>query len=282
MRNRIDIISDYKNGYSLSKLAKIENVSRWEITKIIKSAKIKIINRWNISKFNENIFDSIDTEEKAYWLGFIYADGYIANIENKKAHYTFEISLCEKDTEHLYKFNKFVGYNGENIKISKSKIKDKVFGRCRWCVTNKHLWTILNNYGCTPNKSLTLNFPKESIFKSKNLIRHFIRGYFDGDGCFSQHICKTIVSPNISIIGTKQFLIKIGEYSGFNINFLHDKRHSNETWIIYFSLKDTFKFLDYIYNNSTVYLKRKYLKYTFFKQESRSPQEWENFIEQNR
>lgn len=56
---------------------------------------------------------------------------------------------------------------------------------CSWYVTNYHLWNTLNNYGCIPNKSLTLKFPDESIFKSKDLIRHFIRGYFDGDGCFS-------------------------------------------------------------------------------------------------
>ena len=282
MRNKNDIINDYINGSSLTELSKKEKVSRHVITRIIKCAGIKIINRWNKSKFNERIFDIIDTEEKAYWLGFIFADGYIANIENKKPHYVFELSLAGVDINHLHKFNKFMEYDGDNVKTGNIKREGKVYTRCRWSITNKHLWMTLNNYGCTPNKSLTLNFPNENIFKSPDLIKCFIRGYFDGDGCFSQHLCKTIVSPNVSIIGTKQFLDKIIKYVKLPAKFLHDSRHSQNTLSIYFNLENTFKFLDIIYNKATIFLERKYLKYTFFKNKSRPLKEWEDFIGQNR
>ena len=78
-----------------------------------------------------------------------------------------------------------MGHKLNNIKFGKSILNEKVFYKVKWIVQNKHLWNILNSYGCTPRKSLTLKFPDIKIFKSKDLIRHFIRGYFDGDGCIS-------------------------------------------------------------------------------------------------
>jgi len=63
--------------------------------------------------FNENIFDVIDSEEKAYWLGFIYADGYIASAPlnpNVRTEYSFELSLASFDFKHLQKFADFIGY----------------------------------------------------------------------------------------------------------------------------------------------------------------------------
>lgn len=41
-------------------------------------------------------FENIDTEEKAYWLGFLYADGYVNANEDK-----IELCLAEKDFHHL-------------------------------------------------------------------------------------------------------------------------------------------------------------------------------------
>lgn len=74
---------------------------------------ITIVNKQNMCKFNEHIFDNIDTEEKAYWLGFIFADGYISSL-NAKYKNVFELSLSIKDLNHIKKFNSFMEYNGEN------------------------------------------------------------------------------------------------------------------------------------------------------------------------
>lgn len=50
---------------------------------------------------------------------------------------------------------------------------------------NKHLWETLNNLGCTPKKSLTLQFPNLNIFKTKDLVfALYLEDIFDGDGCF--------------------------------------------------------------------------------------------------
>ena len=105
-------------------------------------------------------------------------------------------------------------YNGNNVRLNESTCTGKIFSRCRWSITNKHLWETLNSYGCTPRKSLTLRFPNISIFKNKNLIYDFIRGYFDGDGCFSTSKYKNSnsIRPNCSIIGTHEFLEELSKH----------------------------------------------------------------------
>ena len=259
-----------ETGISLTKMSKKYEIGRHILTNKFKELGIEIVNRQNALKFNNTVFDSIDTEEKAYWLGFLYADGYLDSSRN-----LIEVSLSDKDTSHLEKFNIFMQHKDLNhVKIGKAKCGNKEYKRCRWNVTNKHLWQQLNSYGCTPNKSLTLQFPNISIFSSNNLIRHFIRGYFDGDGSFSRYLHRTTVSPHIQIIGTPEFLSKILEYSNISGRIGKDKRWKNNTNYIEYHKEEGIKFINYIYNNSTIYLDRKYKLFEFFKQGSRSLQEW--------
>ncbi len=272
-----------ETGISLTKMSKKYEIGRWILTDRFKKLGIDILNKQNELKFDNTVFDSIDTEEKAYWLGFIFADGYLESSpleEDKKSHYTFEISLKGSDKEHLEKFNKFMKHKDENhVKLGKVKCGETICERCRWYITDKHLWNTLNNYGCTPKKSTTLQFPSLDIFKNEFLIKHFIRGYFDGDGSFSRNLHKTTVSPHIQIVSTPEFLDKIEEYSNIYGRRGKDKRWKNNTEYIEFHLKESIKFINYIYDNSTIYLDRKYNLYKFFKQGSRSLQEWNELLQ---
>ena len=75
---------------------------------------------WNAKHYVNHDYFEVLTEESAYWLGFIFADGYIDSSpleENKKSRYGFEISLKGSDAEHLHKFNEFMGHNKDNVKI---------------------------------------------------------------------------------------------------------------------------------------------------------------------
>lgn len=254
---------------SLTKLAKEYKIDRRTLSKRFKEMGIDVINNQNTVKFNESVFDSIDTEQKAYWLGFIYADGYISN-PNAKYKNVFELSLQLKDIEHLSKFNEFTEHNKDNVKFDNH--------RCRWNIMNKHLWETLNNYGCTPNKSLTLKFPNFGIFKDVSLLRHFIRGYFDGDGCISFHKHKYCVTPHVEIIGTHDFLEKIIQVSQISSKFKHDKRHNDKTFTIEYTKENSVKIINWLYSDCTIYLNRKYQKYNFFKNGSRSIQEWNEWL----
>ena len=249
------------SSISLTQMAKREKTTRQTLAKYFKMLGVEIVNKQNRLKFDNTIFDSIDTEEKAYWLGFIFADGYISSSpleESKKPKYTLEVSLKASDFQHLNKLNSFMKYEKNGVKIQDAKCGNIVCKRCRWSITNKHLWETLNNYGCTPRKSLTLKFPNESIFKSKDLIRHFIRGYFDGDGCFTRYLNTNTVSPHIELLGTKEFLNRIIYHSNINVSFKHDKRHTEFTWSLEYHKDDGIKLINYLYKDSTIYLNRKY------------------------
>lgn len=260
-----DILPAYNNGESLTSIAKKFSTTRHALSRGLKKLGITIVNTQNQTKFNENIFDYIDTEEKAYWLGFIWADGYISSKNN-----TFEIKLSIKDIEHLYKFNSFMQHNKNNVKTQQISFKGKTFITCRWSVVNKHLHQVLNSYGCVPNKSLVLQFPDIKIFENEGLVRHFIRGYFDGDGCISYISKNGVVQPQIVIMGTKPFLeflnswIRIPGYC---------KKSKSEAYEWRNSCNSARQLIQYLYNDCSIYLERKFKRAMFFKDHCRSTKE---------
>ena len=270
-QNKINIdldtlIKEYNSGKSLTQIGKEYGNTYSVLSKMLKANGIEVINKQNALRFNENVFDVIDSEEKAYWLGFIYADGYIASHkEGVKPKYTFEITLSGEDKDHLDKFNEFMQYNGDNVKEKPTKYKEEVRMCDRWNIHNKHLWETLNSYGCTPNKSLTLKFPDESIFTNKSLIRHFIRGYFDGDGCISYND-KEHQKPCCSVVGTEEFLKKIQEYV-LEDSVKLGKNHgiSKETKVYTLSANKAEAFIYTLYYKSNIYLDRKYNLFLYFK-----------------
>ena len=196
---------------------------------------------------NKDIFNSIDTEEKAYWLGFLYADGSVS-----KSRYAIELTLQERDCGHIVKFKNFIGLDN---KIS-YRGKQKAY---RYCFADKTIHTDLISKGCVPTKSLIVKFPSEEQVPN-NQIRHFIRGYFDGDGTLYKDKYERW---GCGFIGTKSMidgiLDKVPEISG---NKIHDN-HGNVLCLRYFFAGEykMVSFLNYIYKGSTIYLDRKYNKY---------------------
>ena len=243
---------EYLSGLSCSKLAKMYNVCTATISKYLKQIGITIVNNQNKSKFNEHIFDSIDTEEKAYWLGFIYADGCVTKNRNQ-----FEISLKGSDVNHLYKFNKFMQYQGNNVKMGTVNCNGKICTRCRWSIVNKHLKERLIEIGCVPNKSLILKFPNLTIFSDKKLVYSFIRGYFDGDGSLFNSGNRII----IKIIGTKEFLTSLNSIFPSKVIKKDPRTKSNTYSYDIYKRSDVLTFLNLIYKNANIFLDRKYQKY---------------------
>lgn len=232
-----EAIKLYESGKTLSYIAKLYGISVSVVSIRFKKLKIKVINYQNILKFDNKIFDKIDTETKAYWLGFIYADGYVSKTTN-----CFELALGLKDTKHLHKFAKFMSHEN-NVKIDSY--------RCRFQVYDKHLKEMFIKLGVTPQKSLTLKFPSyEQV--PKKLINHFIRGYFDGDGCIITKETSS-VKLHISILGTIEFLTGVIT----NINIPRNINKQGNVKIISFAVDNSKKFCEFIYKDSSIYLERK-------------------------
>jgi hypothetical protein len=208
--------------------------------------------------FDTNYFKQIDTEEKAYWLGFIAADGYL----NKRGN-TLGICLDVSDFTHLEKFKKSINYTGEVFTRKSQFSKEYKFTEKAVIeIYSRELSKDINMYGLDYQKSKSLsviyNIPEE-------LMHHFIRGHFDGDGCFffSKGKKETHTgSPGITIVGTKSFLEFISKFiPDVPKSLRHDKR-TEGSYILYLrSVKRYKNFTDYIYKDATIFLDRKFLKH---------------------
>ena len=212
--------------------------------------------------YNKDFFEKIDTEAKAYWLGFLYADGCINRIyrgEKVKAM-DLELGLARIDENHLYKFLNDLESNIE-VKRKTNRYKGKTYESSRVHVCCTKMCRDLIKLGCTPQKSLDIVFPSNELVP-ENLIKHFIRGYFDGDGCISpSNQCNTIIC---NIVGTKNFLVHVCEYLHKNeiINFIPKIYKKGNAFEVFFhGNENNKKFLSWLYDDAIVYLDRKYKKY---------------------
>lgn len=123
--------------------------------------------------YNDEYFNCIDTKEKAYWLGFICADGYVTS-DNR-----FGMELSIDDISHMQSFLDSLEYNGK----IRTRIRDNGITSCQFQIKNSILYNNLLKCGVTRNKTESLSFPDESILQ-REFYPHFIRGFFDGDGSF--------------------------------------------------------------------------------------------------
>lgn len=253
VRTNKKIVEEWYNLHIDDKLSHVEigklyNVHRETVRRNFKKFNLISYNYHNESKHNIDKFSEIKTEEDAYWLGFIYADGYVSDGNN------FELSLQKNDEEHLQKLRTYLELT--------TKISVDSF-RCRLIYKNKTFVENLKNLGVVPRKSLILTFPYNKI--PDELIKHFIRGYFDGDGSISIYNVQkiTMISKvvSVSLLGTKDFLDGVRKYSPIQFGKYIKNNGSENTLVLSTAHKKGFIFINWLYQNSTIYLDRKYKKY---------------------
>ncbi len=209
-----------------------------------------------IYTLNEEYFKNINTENKAYWLGFLYADGCISEKRNGVC-----LSLQEEDKEILEKFNKDLESNRPIPTYKPSSKFPYRKNMSQLNIVNKYFYKHLIDKGCFANKSLILEFPTD-LQVPKELVRHFIRGYFDGDG--SVYISSKKLS--VELIGTPEFIsvcqsILMNEV-GLNKTTLYAKKNTKNTVRMRYSgTRQCIKIFKYLYEDSSVFLERKYNKF---------------------
>jgi hypothetical protein len=249
----LDEVEFIKNNYLNMSYAEMgKKLNRTRVAVMVKANRIGISLPEKYS-FERSYFRSIDTEDKAYWLGFIYADGYIAG------KYELGIELSQKDYAHLEKFKKCL--SGDTpIKSFDKIVKGVSYSMCSLRLYSKTLIDDLMNFGLIPNKSSVIEFP--SLKNSQ--IKHFVRGYFDGNGSLYIDKSKNMLRSKItcgsrSFIDSLQTMLNNESIDSFIIDC------GTKFDLGFSSKRSTTKFLEYLYGGATIYLDRKYNYYNTHK-----------------
>jgi len=195
----------------------------------------------------DDFFNVINTEKKAYWLGVLFADGNIT----KKASKSGQIIFSSKDKEWVKLFLSDVGSNN-----SPNCEYQRVYKKYIWKaqITSAQMYNDLNNLGCTPTKTKTIRIP----ILEDELIHHFIRGYFDGDGTVGAY--KNLKNNDWKILksgfcsGSQEFIIDLLKILPVKNKTI---KESNECYITQHSLHDTLNLFKYMYKDYITCLERK-------------------------
>lgn len=241
---------------------------------------------FKLHTFDENYFESIDSEDKAYWLGFIFADGSVTyNQKSKegKIRNVLRMSLQYEDIGHLSKFANSIKLESYEPKKFTTTVNGKNYTYTTLSITSEKMvkdvidkGMIETNNIYKQDKKELIRFPDETKVP-KNLLKHFVRGYFDGDGSLTRSRHKgSVIDTNhytVKIVSNKVFCEELKEF--FRLDELHD--YKPETKNIYKKSEDSYIYsfesggnhrvyhiYKIIYDNSNIFLDRKMKRFDEF------------------
>jgi DNA-binding XRE family transcriptional regulator len=212
---------------------------------------------------DHSFFQQIDSETKAYWLGFIAADGSVYKSALK-------VTLSSKDRDHLLRLKADL-HSDHPLKDNAAKDRRKSYANTRASSTfylrSSQIIEGLARHGVMPRKTFKLEWPN---FLPDELLRHYLRGYFDGDGCFSMtggsYVRKRdgqrLPALSWSIVGTEAFCLGAQEYlveaAGVSRTRVSPCRPGMSTYrLIYGGKHQVSRIYRLLYDDASVYLPRK-------------------------
>jgi hypothetical protein len=249
------IIDAYNEKISVKGIAATFGRHEASIYKVLKRGGIvHDVNGTKQRKYvvNHDYFDVIDTEKKAYFLGFAYADGY-----NCESRGILRFLIAKEDSCVL---RVLLNDMDSDYKILYSKsMKNGVFREyADLSVRSRRISESLSRLGCVQKKTFAIRIPEIK----EELMRHFFRGYFDGDGCF--HASKirpgnmsfTITSNKIFLKQMQKVLI---DRLGLNETKIPtaSKSVSDIGVLTYCGKNNILKIRDWMYDGASVFLSRK-------------------------
>ena len=172
MRDRqgiIEICDRYSRGEGSWKIARNFSLYPPDVLRIVRAnnGTVRPAIKYDV---NHSVFSVIDSQAKAYWLGFIAADGYVGYRD------ALRVNLAKGDSGHLEKLRIFLETNSP---VKSYAPRSNPHGFSKLSVTSKPICSDLAKFGIIGKKSSVLRWPN----LEESLLRHFLRGYFDGDGC---------------------------------------------------------------------------------------------------
>lgn len=210
-----------------------------------------------------SFFDVIDTEVKAYWLGFIAADGCVRNDR------TFIVALAAKDRCHLERLKRdlqatYPLYDYYSTAVTTDENGEKHRKRhptTSLVISSQRMVAALVRQGVHPRKTKTLAFPSHSQVP-RELMHHYVRGYFDGDGSIfnSEDRLTGKLYWGVCIISTLRFCAQLAAWFAMNriTAPAQYRKHGEIAYTIRYSRADDLcKIRALLYRDATVYLERK-------------------------
>lgn len=256
-QNVSDILCMYYNKFTFREISDTLQVSDRAVRRVLKNNGIET-RRKNRYIIRSEYFDKINTENKAYLLGLIYADGFVGD----SYYNNISIGLNISDKNMVDFITSEIVVFGLTPRIS----KDKNLYVLNF--SDKHMATTLRDkFQMSNNKSLEL----KTILKyvPNNLKSHTLRGYFDGDGAvFNRYTQSTFKKldgniskysyeyKGISICCTPSVAIEIQNFLGMG----HIITTKNSNFVVYYNIynqKEIKSFYKTLYCDSNIYLKRK-------------------------
>lgn len=253
-----EIIDFYYNNQDVNveEIRKKFKLTKRAMPNIFKEFNINSLKR-NRYTLDESFFDDIDNELKAYLLGYLFADGFVGNEKFNNIVFSQKI----EDGESVVLFKNAINFTGDLRKVAPSKTsfpnsKEQLVIN----FSSSHMAKKLRAYGLIKKEDYA-KFPKIK----ESLIRHFIRGYFDGDGSIVER--KSSYKNNIYYGGLIEFIIHKNLLDSFLLIFSDIKfnvSHSKTEYMLYLKTSSN-KFLqffyDYFYKDSKYFLSRKKEKF---------------------
>lgn len=256
-QDEIQLISDlYKQGLSARSIKGYVPYTEHTILKYLRKNGIPIRSKAGYRKpFYENYFHDIDTQTKAYLLGYFVADGNVGKRLNSQPVIRMDLKASDRKILELLK----------NEWDTDIEIKDSHHGCQVLRVHSQKMFDDLAKYGVVPRKTGIEKFPKE--FLKDEMIPHFIRGFFDGDGWVTiTHHGNRPQTLNLGFCGNQKMLEDIRDYLQEHLGTFHIKVVNRKSYavLIYGSRKDVMNIYQWMYKNADTYLERKKDKFKQF------------------
>lgn len=243
----------YSTEMRLPQIAELYGVSRHTVGRVFKRNGFESDRK--TYHCDESFFDIINTPDKAYILGLLWADGC-----NQLNRGTVTLQLQERD-QHILEQIKLISCNERPLlKTELNKKNPNWQNAITLTWQSHHISQQLNGYGMVPRKSLVVEFP---CWIDNSLYSHFIRGYMDGDGSIYYSQDKKVF--RVSMVGTKMFLDVVRDICselGIKTSLSHKTEHNDITYTLYItSNSGSICFANWIYEDANLKLQRKYTKY---------------------
>ena len=207
------------------------------------------------TKVNDSYFDVIDTEKKAYILGFLIADGCIVYETKPSGHISKRIRFHNTvdDSEAIKCIRDEICPNRE-LKpihcISNKRKKDQY--QLKW-VSNYMVEVLENKYGIKQRKTYDSSFSFPMQYLPTELFRHFLRGFFDGDGHVDYNGIQFVFTSenfmNQIISWFKNFNYKVYKIKGKTVDY--------SKVVIFLDSKGKECIRHFLYDSASIYLSRK-------------------------